>query len=74
MLLQQFDGVLLSTFGDISEFLLKRILNSGAGTIYFATDQYLLNSVKEYEMSKKSADGSLCVCVERGQIRGNCLN
>ena len=65
VLLQQLDGIPLSTFGDISEFILKIILRSNATTVYFVTDQYLRESVKGYERSRRSANGTLRVRIER---------
>ncbi len=44
VLLQQLDGIPLETFGDISEHILKRILNNKAEVIYFVTYQYKENS------------------------------
>ncbi|XP_057314196.1 uncharacterized protein LOC130655456 [Hydractinia symbiolongicarpus] len=65
VLLQQLDGIPLLTFGDISEFLLKRILRCKSQIIYFVTDQYFQNSVKGYERSRRTADGTLRVRIER---------
>ena len=65
VLLQQLDGIPLSTFGDISEYILKRKEKSNATTVYFVTDQYLRESVKGYERSRRSANGALRVRIER---------
>ena len=64
VLLQQLEGIPLSMFGDISEFILKIILRGNATNIYFVIDQYLRESVKGYERSRRSANGTLRVGME----------
>ena len=49
MVLQQLTSVCLSTFGEVSEYLLKRITSSPAKIIYFVTDQYKDDSIKGSE-------------------------
>ena len=64
VILQQLQNVQLSTFGDVSEFILKRILLEFS-TVYFVTDQYKEISIKGYERSRRSDSGSLRYRVER---------
>ena len=65
VLLQQIEKVVLSTFGDVAEYLLKRILRSSNGTVYFVTDQYIPGSIKSFERAKRSAAGAIRYRVER---------
>ena len=65
VLLQQMEKLNLSTFGNASKHLLKRILPSVNGTTYFVTDQYLPGSIKTLERSRRSESGSLRFKVER---------
>ena len=68
-----FDGMVLlqklpptlATFGDISDYLLKKILNGGSRIAFFVTDFYLENSVKSMEKDRIAATGSLRVKVMR---------
>ena len=57
VILQQLQPESPSTFGDISEQILARILRGNANTVYFVTDQYLENSVKEMERNKRASQG-----------------
>ena len=59
VLLQQLDAIHHDTFGDMSDFLFNRISNGHSKTIYFVTDQYLPNSVKEMERKRQRACGSI---------------
>ena len=65
VLLQQMEKVLLSTFGDVAEYLMKRITRSSSGTVYFVTDQYIPGSIKSFEREKRSATGTIRYKVER---------
>ena len=55
VLLQQLTSVSLSTFGEISEYLLKRITSSPAKIIYFVTDQYKDDSIKGSERQRRAS-------------------
>lgn len=69
VLLQQLQRIPLSTFGDMSEFLLRRILKSNSSIIYFVTDQYFADSIKGYERARRGATGSLRVKIQRRDQR-----
>ena len=73
VLLQQMEKLNLSTFGDVSKHLLKRILPSVNGTTYFVTDQYLPGSrhLKDQEEVKVDPfDLRLKKEIRRGQSNG----
>jgi len=54
----------LQTFGDVSEYLLRRIMKWK--TVYFVTDQYHPGSIKSFERKRRqNSTGSLRVKVER---------
>ena len=53
VLLQQLGCVQLSTFGDISEYVLKRITSDCYSWIYFVTDQYKAGSIKSFERNRR---------------------
>ena len=55
----------LETFGDVSDFLLRRITNNEQDTVFFITDQYLENSVKSCERGKRAKVGAIRVTPER---------
>ena len=57
VLLQQLEKEPLRTFGDVSRFILKRILV--ANTVYFVTDQYKPNSIKSLERKKRGSAESI---------------
>ena len=68
VLLQQLEKVKLETFGDISEFLLKRILNTAI--VYFVTDQYKATSIKALERKRRGVStGSIRYRIERRDQR-----
>jgi len=62
-----FDGMVLlqklpptlATFGNLSDYLLKKILSGGSRVAFFVTDFYLENSVKSMERDRRAATGSL---------------
>ena len=68
-----FDGMVLlqklpptlRTFGELSDYLLKKILHSCSPVNFFVTDFYLEDSVKSMERDRRSAAGSLRVKVMR---------
>ena len=49
----------LATFGEISEYLLKKLLSSSGRITFFVTDFYLQNSIKSVERQRRSAIGSI---------------
>ena len=55
VLLKQLTSVSLSTFGEVSEYLLKRITSSPAKIIYFVTDQYKDDSIKSSEHQRRAS-------------------
>ena len=55
----------LTTFGNLSDYLLKKILSGGSRVAFFVTDFYLENSVKSMERDRRAATGSLRVKVVR---------
>ena len=65
VILQQLSTAHLDTFGDISDFVFKRISRGNAASIYFVTDQYLDHSVKEMERKKRGSSGVLRIKLER---------
>jgi hypothetical protein len=54
VLLQQLTSVSLSTFGKISDYLLKRITSSPANIIYLVADQYNDDSIKGSERQRRA--------------------
>lgn len=60
VLLQQTQRVPLETFGDLSEYLITRIL-----TVYFVTDRYLPDFIKSYERTRRGVTSSLRYKIER---------
>ena len=65
VILQQLNTSHLDTFGDISDFIFKRISRGNATSIYFVTDQYLEHSVKEMERRQRGSCGVLHIKLER---------
>lgn len=64
VLLQQMTAVNLTTFGDVAEYILRRILKQTV--VYFVTDQYNDGSIKSYERERRKKEiGSLLIRVER---------
>lgn len=68
-----FDGMVLlqkippnlKTFGEISDYLLKKILSGSANTAYFVTDHYLPHSIKTMERNRRSMVGTIRVIPKR---------
>ena len=56
---------MLQTFGDVSDYLVRKILQGSARIAFFVTDYYLDNSVKSMERDRRSATGSLRMSVMR---------
>ena len=66
VLLQKLPFKNLKTFGDISEYLWKKITSSSCSTSFFVTDFYLADSVKSMERDRRSkTSGSLRVKIVR---------
>lgn len=66
VLLQKLPHKKLKTFGDISEYLWKKITSGPSNTSFFVTDFYLADSVKSMERDRRSkTSGSLRVKVMR---------
>ena len=64
VLLQQLAAINLPTFGDVSHYLLRRIMKHKL--VYFVTDQYHTGSIKSFERDRRqNATGSLRIKVER---------
>ena len=55
----------LETFGDVSDYVLKRITSNDAEKIFFVTDQYRDQSIKNCERSRRAATGSIKVTASR---------
>ena len=65
VILQQMEKVSLSSFGNVSEYLLRKIMSDQSKTVYFVTDQYTDGSIKSYERARRSLAGSMRYRVER---------
>lgn len=63
VLLQQLATVQLTTFGDVAEYVLRKILLRD--TVYFVTDQYKDGSIKSYERERRKSSGSVRIRLER---------
>ena len=69
-----FDGMVLfnkmgkidaETFGEVSEYLLKKIMKSSS-TVYFVTDQYVVGSIKSFERAfRATQSGTVRVYIDR---------
>ena len=55
----------LSTFGVVSDFLIKKIMKSSCRVCFFVTNYYLPNSIKSVEMKSRSMIGLLRMKVSR---------
>ena len=68
-----FDGMVLlhkvpkhcSTFGEISDFLLFKLLSSTSKIVFFVTDRYLENSTKSLERKGRNTSGTIRYEVRR---------
>ena len=64
VLIQQLQTTTMSTFGDISDDLMKRIMKHP--TVYFVTDRYQRGSIKSYERScRAQTTGTLRIRIQR---------
>ena len=52
-------------FGDLSDYVLKRITFNGSALIFFITDQYWKVSIKSCERTKRSRSGSIRITAMR---------
>ncbi len=64
VIFKQLGKVPLDTFGDLSNFLLGKIM-SDASLVYFVTDQYIPGSVKTFERAQRSSTGVIRIRIER---------
>ena len=55
----------LTTFGDISDYILQKLLHSDSTYSFLVTDQYLQQSIKSIERERRSATGSMRVIITR---------
>ena len=65
VIIQQLSSLRLATFGEMSEYVLKRITFHSSKIIYFVTDQYLQNSLKENERKRRASAGSIRIQITR---------
>ena len=63
-LLQKLPKV-LKTFGDISDYILKKVLRGPARADFFVTDYYLEDSIKSMERDSRSTYGTIRIKVVR---------
>ena len=72
---QIFDGMvllqklpkILKTFGDISDYILRKLLHGSTRVAFFVTDYYLEDSIKSMERDSRSAYGKIRMKVMRRQ-------
>ena len=72
---QIFDGMvllqklpkILKTFGDISDYILKKLIHGSTRVAFFVTDYYLEDSIKSIERDSRSAYGTIRMKVMRRQ-------
>ena len=55
----------LETFGEVSEFVLKRITANDSEHIFFITDQYWNHSIKSCERNRRATTGSIRITASR---------
>ncbi|CAB4012350.1 Hypothetical predicted protein [Paramuricea clavata] len=65
IIIQQLPSVCLATFGDISEYVLKRITSHSSKVIYMATDHYYDCSLKGSERKRRASAGNIRVQINR---------
>ena len=65
VIIQQLVSISLATFGDMSEFVLKRITSHPGKVIYFVTDQYRDDSLKSGERQQRAAAGTIRIQLTR---------
>ena len=65
VIIQQLPSLSLETFGEMSEYVLKRITSHAARIVYFVTDQYHDQSLKGSERQRRAAAGCIRVQLTR---------
>ncbi|CAB4001853.1 Hypothetical predicted protein [Paramuricea clavata] len=65
VIIQQLGSLCLATFGEISEYVLKRITSHSSKVIYFVTDQYYDDSLKGCERKRRASAGSIRIQLTR---------
>ena len=65
VIIQQLASMSFETFGEMSEYVLKRIISHPGKIVYFVTDQYLDDSLKGSERQRRAASGSIRVQLSR---------
>jgi hypothetical protein len=55
----------LTTFGDISDYILQKLLHSDSTYSFLVTDQYLPQSIKSIERERRSVARSMRVITKR---------
>ena len=65
MVLLQKTPPTLQTFGDLSYYLLQKLIARQSRVAYFVTDQYFQQSIKSLERQRRSSNGSLCTIIKR---------
>lgn len=65
VIIQQLASMSLETFGEMSEYVLKRITSHPGKIVYFVTDQYFDDSLKGSERQRRAASGSIRVQLSR---------
>ena len=66
VVLQQADVSKLSTFGDLSKYILEKVLKSNSCEhVYFVTDQYRKNCIKGFERARRLSSETINYKIER---------
>ena len=64
VIIQQLCSQNLETFGEISEYIVKRVTANSAKIVYFVTDQYREGSLKSNERMRRASGGCIRVQFE----------
>ena len=65
MVLLQKTPSTLQTFGDLSDYLLQKLIAGQSRVAYFVTDQYFQQSISSLERKRRSSNGSLRILIKR---------
>ena len=65
MVLLQMLPKILKTFGDISDYILKKLLHGSTRVAFFVTDYYLEDSIRSMERDSRSVYGTIRMKVMR---------
>lgn len=65
VIIQQLPSLSLATFGEISEYVLKRITSHPSKVVYFVTDEYRDDSIKGSEQKRRASAGTICIQLNR---------